>query len=134
MSSSAHINNRKKDILIFGKDLTQQLHNTTLTAEKKYAINFSEQQNKFRLSLHNNEADSYLFVNGVEIYTFQEKDSLCLGNVYEDFSADNMKKTVFCRYVNDCSVDYDTTDVANSLDVHKYLIVMNNVKCLDLLN
>ena len=78
--------------------------------------------------MHNKEADSYLFVNGVEIYKFQERDSLCLGNVYEDFSAVNMKKTVLSRYVNDCSVDYDTTDVANSLDVHKYLIVMNNVK------
>ena len=37
MSSSAHIDNRKKDILNIGKGLTQGLDNTTLTAEKEYA-------------------------------------------------------------------------------------------------
>ena len=33
MSSSVHINNKKKDILIFGIGLTQGLDDTTFTAE-----------------------------------------------------------------------------------------------------
>ena len=35
MSSSSHIDNKKKDILILGKDLTQDLEHT-LAAEKLY--------------------------------------------------------------------------------------------------
>ena len=51
------------------------------------------------LSLHYNGANSYLFVNGTEIYKFKVKDSeivaspLCLGNISKDWSTDNMKKT-----------------------------------------
>ena len=49
--------------------------------------------------LHFNGANSYIFVNGVEIYKFKAKDSqikavpLRLGNVSKDISDDNMKKT-----------------------------------------
>ena len=38
MSSSAHIDNKKKDILVLGKGPTQGLEHT-LTAEKMYSIN-----------------------------------------------------------------------------------------------
>ena len=47
MSPSVDIDNKKKDILILGKGPTQGLNDTTLTAEKEYAINFKEQQKKF---------------------------------------------------------------------------------------
>ena len=47
MSSSVQIHNKKKDILILGEGLTQGLDGTTLTAEKKYAINFTENDEKF---------------------------------------------------------------------------------------
>ena len=40
MSSSAHINKKKKGILILGKGVTQGLEDT-LTAEKMYTINFT---------------------------------------------------------------------------------------------
>ena len=40
MSSSAHIDNKKKDTLVLGKGPTQGLENT-LTAEKMYSINFT---------------------------------------------------------------------------------------------
>ena len=39
ISSSAHFDNKKKDILIFGKGSTQVLDDITLTAEKEYTIN-----------------------------------------------------------------------------------------------
>ena len=60
MSSSAHIDNKKKDILILGKGPTQGLEHT-LTAEKMYSINFIVTKKKFCLSLHYNGANSYLF-------------------------------------------------------------------------
>ena len=66
MSSSPHIDNKKKDILILGKGPTQGLEHT-LTAEKLYSINFTKENTKFCLSLHYNGANSFLFVNGIEI-------------------------------------------------------------------
>ena len=64
MSSSTHVYNKKKDILILGKVTTQGLEHT-LTAEKSYSISFTKENTKFCLSLHYNGANSYLFVNGI---------------------------------------------------------------------
>ena len=66
MSFFAHVDNKKKEILILGKDPTQGLEQT-LTAGKMYSINFTVTKNKFYLSLHYNGANNYLFVNGTEI-------------------------------------------------------------------
>ena len=76
-----------------------------------YLINFTVTKKNFYLRWHYNGANSYLFVNGTEIYKFKAKDSeivanpLCLGNISKDWSADNMKKTGFNGYVYDFSVD-----------------------------
>ena len=94
-----------------------------------YSINFTVTKKKFCLSLHYNGVNSYLFVNGTEIYKFKAKDSaivatpLFLGNISKDWSADNMKKkTGFDGYVYGFSVDYDATDIDDIVDIHKYLI------------
>ena len=79
MSSSAHINNKKKDILVLGKGPTQGLEHT-LTAEKMYLINFTEKNKNFCLSLHYNGANSYFFVNGTGIYKIKAKYFKILGN------------------------------------------------------
>ena len=111
MSSSAHIDNKKKDILVLGKGPTQGLE-YTLNAEKMYSINFTVTNKKLCLSLHYNEANSYLFVNGTKIYKFKAKDSeifvgpIYIGNISKDWSVDNMKRTGFAGYVYDFSVDY----------------------------
>ena len=73
MSSSAHIDNKKKDILVLGKGPAQGLEHK-LNAEKMYSINFTVTNNNFCLSLHYNGASSYLFLNGTEIYKFKAKD------------------------------------------------------------
>ena len=105
-----------------------------MTAEKEYTIDLSEQQKKFCLDLHYNWANSYVFVNGIEIYKFKAKKSeitavpLCSGNVSKNFSTDNVKNTGIYRYVYDFSVDYDSTNVANILDIHKYLMAKNSIK------
>ena len=51
MSSSVHVDNKKKDILSFGEGPAQGLNGTILTAEKRYLVNFTENNNKFCLSL-----------------------------------------------------------------------------------
>ena len=132
MIFSAHIDNKKKDILALGIDPTQGLK-LVLTAEKMYSINFTVTKKKFCLSLHYNGTNSYLFVNGTEIYKFKVKDSeivaspLCLGNISKDWSVDNMKKTGFNGYVYDFSVDYVAIPVNYMKDTHKYLMKKNDV-------
>ena len=85
------------------------------------------------MSLHCNETNSYLFVNGTQIYKFKAKDykivasPLCLGNISKDWSVDNMNKTGFNGYVYDFSVDYDATDIDDIKDIHKYLMKKNNI-------
>ena len=104
MGSSAHIDNKKKDILVLGKGPIQGLEHT-LTAEKIHLINFTVTKKKLCLSLHYNGANSYLFVNGTEIYKLKANGSetvaspLCLGNISKDWSVDNMRKTGFNGYV-----------------------------------
>ena len=133
MNSSIHIDNKGKDILILEKRLTQGLGEHSLTAEKMYSIDFTVTKKKFCLSLHYNGANSYLFVNGTEIYKFKAKFSeivaspLCLGNISKDWSTDNMKRTGCNGYIYDFSVDYDATDVDDIKDIHKYLMKKNNI-------
>ena len=98
-----------------------------------YSINFTVTRKKFFLNLHYNVVNSYLFVNGTEIYKFKVKDSeivaslLCLGNISKDLSAGNLKKTGFHSYIYDFSVDYDATDVDDIKDIHKYFMKKNNI-------
>ena len=132
MSSSTKIANRKKDILILCKGPTQGLEHT-LSAERLYSINFTKDNTKFCSSWHYNRANCYLFVNSTEIIKFKAKDSeinpyeLCLGNISKDRSIDNMKKTGLKGYVYDFSVDYDSIDVDDIKDIHKYLMEKNEI-------
>ena len=43
---SVHIDNKKEDILVLGKDPKQGLDDTRMTAEAKYSINFSRSGKK----------------------------------------------------------------------------------------
>ena len=132
MSFSAHIDNKKKDILVLGKGPTQGLEHT-LTAEKMYSINFTVTKKRFCLSLHYNGESSYLFVTGKEIVKFKAKDSeivastLCLGNISKDWSPDNMKKPGLNRYVSEFNVDYrdvNKLDITKSMPIiHKYFML-----------
>ena len=46
LSSSIHVYNKKKYILILGEDPTQRLDGATLTAQKKCSINFTVRRKK----------------------------------------------------------------------------------------
>ena len=87
-----------------------------------YSINFTVTSKKFCLSLHNNGANNYLFVNETDLFKFKAKDSeillgpICLGNISKDWSLDNMKKTGLLNYF---SVDYDPIVVDDIKDIHK---------------
>ena len=98
-----------------------------------YSINFKEKNKTFCLSLHYNGANSYLIVNGTEIYKFKAKDSeivassICLGNISKNWLVDNMKRTGLNGYVYDFSVDYDSIVVHDIKNIHKYLMEKDNI-------
>ena len=125
MSSSVHVDNKGKDILILGKSPRQGLGEHSLTAEKIYSVNFTDHREKHCLSLHYNGANSYLFVNVTEISKFKAKDSeivatpLCLGNIPKDWSADNMNDTGLNGYAYDFSIDYGAISVDGIKGIHK---------------
>ena len=122
MSSSVHIDNKGSYTRI--RKYTD--------CRKLYSINFTENNKKFCLSLHHNEANSYLFVNGTEIHKSKARYSeivatpLCLGNISKDWSVDNMKKTGLNGYVYDFSVDCDAiaVDILDMLYI-RHLKVFN---------
>ena len=70
----------------------------------------------------------------MELKSINAKDSkikvtpLCLGNISDDFSVDNMKNTGLQGYVYDFSVEYDATAADDILDIHKYLRRKNGIQ------
>ena len=128
MGSSVHIDNKGKDILILGEGPTQGLDDTTLTAEAKYRINFTQSGKRFTLSLYYNGSNSFLFVNATKIYMFKAEKSEIedyatgLGNISKDFTIDIMKKTSLKGVVKFLHVNFNPTDTNNILNIHKYFI------------
>ena len=98
-----------------------------------YSINLTLTRKTFCLSLNYNGANSYLFVNGTEIYKFKAKHSeivaspLCLRNISKKWTTDNMKRTGFTGYVYDFSMDYDEIAVDDTKNINKYLMNKNNI-------
>ena len=83
--------------------------------------------------MHYNGTNSYLSVNGTNIYKFKAKDSaivanpLCLGNISKDWLVDNMKRAGLNGYVYDFNVDYDAADADDIKDIHKYLMKKSDI-------
>ena len=74
--------------------------------------------------------NSYIFINGVDIYKFKAKDyelnasPLFWDNVSKELSVDGIKKTGLYEHVYDFSIDYDTGDLDDNLHIHKYIMNM----------
>ena len=89
---------RENISLIFGEETIQGLDVTTLAADVKYLINFTQLRKRFVLSLHYNGNKNFSFVNATKMCQFKVKDSetkdynFWLGNLLKDFTINNMKK------------------------------------------
>lgn len=105
----------KKDILILEKGPIDGLDDATITSEAEYSINFTEQENKFCLSLYYNESNNFLYVNGGKNYQFQAKGfeivayPLCLENISKDFTNHNMETAglngFLCDLIGSCATE-----------------------------
>ena len=69
------------------------------------------------MSLHYNDDNSYLFVNGKEIIKFKADNEnvkfptqFCLGSISDGFSATESREVFLNGNINDFSVDYNSSD------------------------
>ena len=70
-SSSSHTYNHKNMFLVLGKEDTFGINGSIGAPEKKFSINFSKSKTQFFLSFNYIGDNSYLFLNGKEIYKFK---------------------------------------------------------------
>ena len=116
-----------------GDLFVQGINDTTLYAEKIYSQNFTAVNKKFVLSLHYNDNDSYLFVNGKQELKFKAKDDqivkeiLCLGNISDDWTAANAQ--MFWGEIYDFAVEYTSTNIDDIYKIHRYLMKKQYIKC-----
>ena len=89
LTNSSHANN-KTNILVLGKDFTQEINGATLYTENLDSINFTENNKKFCVIM--DIIVIYLLMVQKFINSEIVANPLCLGNISKEFSVDNMKK------------------------------------------
>ena len=100
------------------------INDTTLYAEKIYSQNFTQPSKMFVLSLHYNDNDSYLFVNGKQELKFKAKkyqllrEKLCIGNLNDQWPTSESEETGLYGNIYDFIADYKkATDVKAIYDM-----------------
>ena len=112
-SSLTHANNKANNIFVMSDGFVQGINDMTLYAEKIYSQNFTQPNKKFVLSLHYNNNDSYLFINGKQELKFKTKSNpvliekrLCIGNLSAQWTTSESEKTGLYGNIYDFVVDY----------------------------
>ena len=134
-SSSSHSDNCKNNFLILGEVRTYDIDGSFGSLEKPFDINFSKANSKFCLSLHYNDDNSYMFANGKEIFKFKTDNEnvkfptqFCLRSISNGFCATESREVSLNGNVYDFSVDYNSIDKSDILNIHEYLMAKNNIK------
>ena len=93
---------------------------------------FSKAKAKFWLCLNCNSDNSYLSVNGKEIYKFEVRSKnnnfptrFCLGSISNEFDSLASREVSLKGNVYGFSVDYEAIQKPNILNIHKYLMIKN---------
>ena len=134
MNFSVHKSNRANHIYVMGDGIAHGIHHTTLYAEKMFYRNFTDAGTKFMLSLHYNDNNSYLFVNGRQELKFMcktdqlVKEKLCIGNLSDQWTTSESGKTGLYGNIYDFVVDYEQiVGVKAIYDMHRYLMTKHNI-------
>ena len=76
------------------------------------------------MSLHYNDNNSYLFLNGKEIFKFKANNKnvnfpiqFCLGSIFNGFSAAESREVSLNGNVYDFSIDYNSMDKSDILTI-----------------
>ena len=134
-SSLTHANNKANNIFVMGDGFVQGINDTTLYAEKIYSQNFTQPNKKFVLSLHYDNNDSYLYINGKQELKFKSKPNpiliekrLCIGNLSAQWKTSESEKTGLYGNIYDFVVDYKGVKSVKYInDMHRYLMIKHNV-------
>ena len=94
------------------------------------------------MNLHYNADHSYLLVKRKKNFKFKTDNKnvnfpiqVCLRSIFNGFSAIDSRKVSLNGNVYDFSVDYNSIDKSDILNIYKYLMAKNNIKyCSALLN
>ena len=134
MSFSIHATSRANKFYVTGDLFIQGINDTTIYAEKKFYRNFTEPGKKFKLSLHYNGGDSYLFVNGRQELKFKcktdqlVKEKSCIGNLIDQWTTSESEKTGLYGNIYDFVVDYEQIFGVKAIyDMHRYLMTKHNI-------
>ena len=133
-SSVIHANNKTNNIYVMGDGIVQGINGTTLYAEQIYKHNFIVPNKKFVLSLHYNDDNSCLFVDGGEELKFKAKkdqilkEKLCLRNLSSDWTTNNSTKIGLYGNVYDFVVDYEPSNGVGPIsDMRRYLMKKHGI-------
>ena len=117
-----------------GDGFLQGINDMTLYAEKIYSQNFTQSNKKFVLSLHYNDNDSYLFINGNQELKLKAKpgqsikEQLCIGNLSNQWTTSESEKSGLYGNIYDFIVDYKgIKSVKFIYDMHRYLMIKHNI-------
>ena len=136
ISFSTHAINRANHIYLMSDGLInkQGINDTTLYVEKNYWRNFTDPGKKFVLSLHYNDNDSYLFVNGRQELKFKckadqlIKEKICLGNLSNQWTTSESEKTGLYGNIYDFVIDFEQILGVNPIyDMHRYLMIKHDI-------
>ena len=79
--------------------------------------------------MHCNSDNSYLFVKvKTENKNVNFPTQFCLGNISNGLSATESREVSLNGNIYDFSVDYNSIDTSDILNIRKYLMTKNNVK------
>ena len=102
---------------------------------QRKSINFCKANTKFCLSFHYSADNSYLFVNGKEIFKFKADNKnvkfltqFCLRSISNGFRATESREVSLNGNVYDFSVDYNYIVKSDILNINKYSMTKNNIK------
>ena len=130
-------NDLARNVEIFGADnhhLILTIMKISFGSPEKNLV-FTKANTKFCLSLHYNTDNSYLLVNGKEIFKFKADNEyvnfptqFCLRSISNAFSATESKEVSLNANVDDFSIEYNSVDKCEMLSIRKYLKTKNNIK------
>ena len=134
MSFSKHANNKANNIYVMGKDYIQKINELKYTQKECIIETLQTLIKKFVLSLHYNDNNSYLYVNGTQELKFKTKtdqlvkEKLCLGNLSDQWTTSESEKTGLYGKIFDFVVDYEhVAETTKILDMHRYLKTKHSI-------
>ena len=127
-NSSSHADNCKNNFLALVEGPTFGINRRFGSPEKKFSIKLVN--TKFCLNLHYNADNSYLFVNGNEIFKFKGNNRnlnlptlFCFGSISNGFRAIECREISLNGNMYDFLVDYSSINKYDLLNIHKYLMI-----------